>query len=174
MTRLLTTIIALLSFNTAAYATSNEVMLDMIEFIEQNSKYEYNGEKLPYIQIRTNDELCRSIFEPEVYERVKEDCTVAGYYDHNTNAIFIADAPAKYMVEEGFIEIVLLHELVHFLQLMNGEYDKVACKNELEADAYILQRKYVDHMGYPEEQKPDPLFAMITSSCPPDQFWEIP
>lgn len=174
MTRLLTTIIALLSFNTAAYATSNEVMLDMIKFIEQNSKYEYNDEKLPFIEIRSSDELCRSIFEPDVYEKIKENCNVVGYYNHHTNAIFISNSPGKYMVEEGFIETILLHELVHFMQLVNGEYDKVACKNELEVDAYILQMKYVDHVGYPEEQKPDPLFAMMTSVCPADHHMGAP
>lgn len=174
MTKLLLTIVSLFFINTAAYATSNEVMLDMIKFIEQNSKYEYNGEKLPYIQIRSSTELCKSIYAPEVYEKIKEECSILGYYNHHTNAIFISDAPGKYMVKEKFIETVLLHELVHFLQFINGEYDRVKCQNALEVDAYVIQIKYVEYMNYPEEQKPDPLFAMIAASCPADHHINAP
>lgn len=171
--KILTASLCLLA--TSTYATSDKVMLDMIDFIEQRSKYHYSGEKLPYIQIRTRDELCKSIYSPDVYENIKDSCSVVGYYDHNLNTIFIADQPGEHMVEEGFIETVLFHELVHFLQFVTGEYDRVECQNALEADAYLLHNNYVEHMGYPEQQKPDPLFAMIVSMCPRDHHhYDIP
>ena len=166
MTKIITLIAALFFFITPVYATTDDVMLDMIEFIEKNSKYEYNNEKLPYVQIRTIDELCQAVYPPDVYESIKDDCAIAGYYDHNLNAIFIADESGPYMVDEGFIETVLLHELVHYLQYLNGEDEKVKCMRELEIDAFLLQDDYVLHKGYPEEQRPDPLFAAIVSTCP--------
>jgi len=170
MTKIITLIAALFFFITPAYATTDEVMLDMIEYIEENSKYEYNNEKLPYIQIRTMDELCQAVYPPGFYELVKDQCAVAGYYDHNLNTVFIADESGPYMVDEGFIETVLFHELVHYLQYLNGEHEMVQCQNALEADAFLLQDDYVQYKGYPEEQRPDPLFAAIVSSCNEDPF----
>lgn len=174
MTRLLTFITSLFLLITPAYATSDEIMLGMIDYIEENSKYEYNGEKLPYIQIKTSQELCQDIYPPEVYETIKDQCHIAGYYNHMTNTVFIASESGPYMVDEKFIETVLFHELVHFMQYLNGEDEKVQCIRQLESDAYILQRDYVTDMGYPEEQKPDPLFALIVSSCPKDHHMNAP
>lgn len=152
-------------------ATSEEVMLDMIDYIEKNSSYEYDGQRLPFIQIREPSE----VYEGLMGEPVPDDLTVfpAGYFDHNMNTIYISSEPGPYMVEEGFIEVVLFHELVHYLQLVNGAYDTAECKNALERDAYLLQRDYVDYMGFPEEQKPDPFFAAIVSMCN-EEMWEIP
>lgn len=174
MKKLFTFIAALFFLISPAYATSDEVMLDMIEYIEENSKYEYNGEKLPYIQIRSPDELCQDLYPPEVYEKIKDQCSVAGLYNHNLNVIFIADKSGPYMVDEKFVETVLFHELVHFLQYLNGEDEKVSCMQALEADAYILQDDYVLDKGFPEEQRPDPLFAMIVSTCPKDHHMNAP
>jgi hypothetical protein len=57
---------------------------------------------------------------------------------------------------------------------LNGEDEKVVCMQALEADAYLLQDDYVVDMGYPEEQRPDPLFAMIVSTCPKDHHMNAP
>lgn len=165
MKKLLAAAASILISVSAANATSEEIMLDMIDFIEENSKYEYNGERLPFIQIRTIDELCRGVYPPDVYEEIKDDCSVVGYYDNNMNTIYIGDESGEYMVDEKFIEVVLFHELVHFLQYMNGEDEKVVCRRALERDAYLLQDKYVQEMGWPEKQRPNMLFAMIVSTC---------
>jgi hypothetical protein len=158
-----TSIAALLLSATSVWATSSEVMLDMIEYIEQNSSYTYSGERLPFVEIREPGEVYLGLMG----EPMPEDATVfpAGYFDHNMNTIYISSEPGPYMVEEGFIEIVLFHELVHFLQYENGTYETIECKNALERDAYKLHAQYVDDMGYPEEQKPDPFFAAIVSMC---------
>lgn len=164
-------ITALMLVASPVLATSEEVMLDMIDYIEQNSSYEYDGQRLPFIQIREPSE----IYEGLMGEPMPEDVTVfpAGYFDHSMNTIYISSEPGPYMVEEGFIEVVLFHELVHYLQLVNGADETAECKNALERDAYKLQIKYIEDMGYPEEQKPDPLFAAIVSMCH-QEMWEIP
>jgi hypothetical protein len=164
MKTLLVATLILITTMTSSLASSNEVMLDMIEFITERSDYTYNGEKLPWIEIREPDELCRAVYLPETYAKL-ESCDIAGYYDNNLTTIFISDDPGRYMVAEGFFEVVLLHELVHYLQYLNGYDKEVACRNELEKDAYRLQVEYVDYMGYPEEQKPNALFAFFVSMC---------
>lgn len=163
MKTLQTAIAALLLSSTSVLATSSEVMLDMIEYIEQHSSYSYAGERLPFVEIREPSEIYIGLMG----EPMPEDATVfpAGYFDHNMNTIYISSKPGPYMVEEGFIEVVLFHELVHFLQYENGIYETIECKNALERDAYKLQIKYIDYMDYPEEQKPDPFFAAIVSMC---------
>jgi hypothetical protein len=158
-------LISLLAMTSPLYATSNEMMLDMIEWIEKNSKYKYNGEKLPWIEIRTQEEICEVLFE-----NPPENCIAIAYYDHNLNAIFLSPDPIGKMVQEKFIEVIIFHELVHFLQYTNGEDEFVLCENALELDAYKLQDKYVEEMGWPDEQRPNMLFAYLVSSCRQDHF----
>lgn len=166
MMKILKYLLVILAFMaTPLHATSDEIMLDMIAWIEKNSKYKYNGEKLPWIEIRTQEEICAVLFEEP-----PENCIALAYYDHNLNAIFLSPDPIGRMVQEKFIEVLLFHELVHFLQYLNGEDEFVLCQNALELDAYKLQDKYVEEMGWPDEQRPNMLFAYLVSSCRQDHF----
>lgn len=136
-------------------------MPEFIEFIEANSLYEYRNTPLPEIIIATEQEICGSVYNPP-----QITCDVAGYYNDDTNEIYIRNTPTQYMVEDRFKEVILLHELVHYLQYMDGTYQIVECRQNLETHAYDLQEKYIDEEGIDPKQKPDPLFAMITSMCP--------
>lgn len=171
MKLLTSAITALTLLANPASATSTDVMLDMIEYIEQNSTYEYSGQRLPFIEIREPEE----IYEGLMGEKMPEEPTSfpAGYFDHNMNTVYVSSESGPYMVDEGFIEVVLFHELVHYMQLINGTYDTVECKNALERDAYKLQTKYIEDMGLPEEQKPDPFFAAVVSMCN-TEMWDTP
>ena len=150
---------------TPIQASSEDIMLDMIDYIEERSSYEYSGEKLPYIQIRTVEELCAKAFTPEQLENMQE-CNIAGLYDRNLQTIYVADKPPRYFVEDGFYETILIHELVHYLQDINGTYEEVACKAQLERDAYSIMHQYIDDNGISEDQKVDPIFVLLVSSCP--------
>jgi hypothetical protein len=164
MKYLILSLIMLLTVPIAASASSNQIMLEMIDFITERSDYEYQGQPLPWIEIRTQDELCRAVYTPESYAKLTS-CDVVGYYDNNLNTVFVSDDPGQYMVEEGFFETVLVHELVHYLQYLNGYDKKVACMAEMEKDAYRLHAEYVDYRGYPQQQKPNALFAIFASMC---------
>jgi len=142
------------------YASTDDIMLGMIEWIEKNSKYRYNGEELPIIELRPAEEICEILFESP-----SENCNALGYYDHDQNIIVLSPTPNEYMVEEKYIEVVIFHELVHFLQYLNGEDEIVKCQNALEKDAYILQDKFIEEMGWPEGNRPDMFFAFIISQC---------
>jgi hypothetical protein len=75
------------------------------------------------------------------------------------------------MVQEKFIEVILFHELVHFLQYVNEEHKNVECLNALERDAYKLQDAYIEEMGWPDEQRPNMLFAYVISACAREPAW---
>ena len=72
------------------------------------------------------------------------------------------------MVEDHFREVVLLHELVHFVQYHDGEYERAECKQALEIDAFELQDQWIDEQGIDPEQKNDPLFVVFVTMCQPN------
>lgn len=142
---------------------SEQMMLDMIEWIEDNSKYQYNGEPLPVLQVKTQKEVCEAL-----YAEPPAECTAIGYYNNTMNVIVMSPDPIGDMVQEKLIEMIIFHELVHYLQYLNGEDQEVACMNALEKDAYKLQDQYIQEMNWPEENRPNMLFAYLISSCHPD------
>ncbi len=153
------------------YAVTNKVdsnrnMMKMIEFIEDNTDLEYKGDKLPTVEIATQQEMCEVLFDV-----VPEECNIAGYYNDETNVIVIGKNPTKHMVKERFKEVILVHELVHFLQKTNGVYETIECRRALEQDAFKIQELYVDANNISPRQKPDPLFSMIISNC---QTYKMP
>ena len=136
-------------------------MPEFLEFIQDNSLYAYTNTPLPEIVIATEKEICGAIYIPP-----REICDVAGYYNDDTNQIVIRNEPTQYMVDDRFQEVILLHELVHYLQYMAGTHQVVACRQNLEIDAYNLQELFIDVEGIDPKQKPNQLFAMISSMCP--------
>mgnify|MGYP001171970500 FL=1 len=140
-----------------------KLMLEMIDFIEKNSDYKYDGSPLPTVHTATSKHMCKVLFVGEP----PDPCHIAGYYNDDTNEIFIADKPTEHMHLKGFRESVLMHELVHFMQKINGTYETVDCKQALEGPAFQIQDKYTkenDHIH--EKNENDPLFALMASSCP--------
>jgi len=154
------------------FGTSKEIMLDMIDYIIENSEeweYSYNGEPLPRLELMDRYRLCSLLFPGLSEEKLTEEkCTFAGKYNHEINTVVVVPEPIGHYTETNLVETILLHEMVHYLQFINGIYEKVRCFAELERDAYALQEKYVEDMGFPEENKPDPLFSLFVSMCPQD------
>ena len=140
------------------------IMPNMIDFITEVSDDEYKGYPYPDIVIDNAKDVCEGAYMREIEE--VELCDIAGYYNDDTNTIHIRDEPTRYMTDDRFQEVILLHELVHFLQKFSGTYETVECQQQLEEDAYELQSLYIDLMGIDEQNKPDPLFAIISSLCP--------
>lgn len=162
-------IILQLFFTSAVMANEREnyliaIMPNMLDFIIDVTEYENKGYPLPDIKIVSPQEVCDGAYEQKI-ENV-EECDIAGYYNDITNTIYIRDKPSRYMTDDRFQEVVLVHELVHFLQNFSGTYQEVECKQQLEVDAYEVQGLYIDLMGIDPKQKPDPLFAVISSLCP--------
>ena len=143
------------------------IMPNMLAFISDVTEYENKGYPLPEIVIVNAKDVCEGAYMREMDD--VEDCDIAGYYNDDTNTIFIRDTPTRYMSEDRYQEVVLVHELVHFLQKFSGTYETIECKQALETDAYNVQSLYIDLMGIDEKNKPDPLFAIISAMCPSQQ-----
>lgn len=158
-------IFVLLGLTTILYSNPYNVK-EMIGFIEKHTDLKYKNFPLPDIKTVQQKEICRGVYIPP-----REECDIAGYYDHEQNIIFISDQPGTYMVADRFEEVVLVHELVHFLQYFNGVYEQVACQQELEQDAFDVQDIYVRENNIDPRNAPDPLFAMIVSNCPTIPPW---
>ena len=54
------------------------------------------------------------------------------------------------------------------MQKINGVYETVECRAQLEADAFKIQDLYIDTVGIDENNKNDPLFALLASMCQRD------
>ena len=140
----------------------NHTIESMVQCIVDNSRFEYHGDPYPKVSHEEPLFVCSEIYpdsEPH------DDCNIAGYYDHETNHIVISDSITEYMVEDHFSEVVLLHELVHFVQYYDGEYERAECKQALEIDAFELQDQWIDEQGIDPEQKNDPLFVVFVTMC---------
>jgi hypothetical protein len=142
---------------------------NLVNFIEDNSNYIYGGWAYPEIIIDTPKEICAV-----VYEKPRPECDIAGYYNDDDNTIHIRNSPTKHMTDNRFFEVVLVHELVHFLQYHDGTYEEVTCRQELEKDAFMIQDKFVKQQGIDLQQAPDPLFSLLMSSCPRDMPFMSP
>ena len=86
--------------------------------------------------------------QPVIVEMTREDIAMVAYngsppegnaikiealYDHFADEILIPEGTTF----STRYEIAMLgHELVHWLQFHNGDYDLVKCRNELEGEAY--------------------------------------
>ena len=143
------------------------IMPNMLGFISDVTEYENKGYPLPEIVILNAKDVCEGAYMREMED--VEDCDIAGYYNDDTNTIYIRDTPTRYMSEDRYQEVILVHELVHFLQKFSGTYETIECKQALETDAYNVQSLYIDLMGIDEKNKPDPLFAIISAMCPGKQ-----
>lgn len=139
---------------------------NLINFIEENSSYEYDGWTYPDIIVETEKQICSVIYD----DPSNISCDVAGYYNDQTNIIHIRNGPTEHMSDDRFFEVVLVHELVHFLQYHSGVYDTIACMQKLEVNAFEVQDKFVEKQGIDPTQAPDPLFSMLVSSCPNERL----
>ena len=112
----------------------------------------YTGYPMP-------DELPIITFVPHSFfvERVcnyidppKKPCTVRAMYDDNTDGVIFMD---KIFVNniDGFVKSIIIHEMVHYLQDMSGDWKdmpywqrEIRCQERLyrQQEAYMVQDKY--------------------------------
>lgn len=133
-------------------------MIADIEFITQNSSLEYAGEALPLVTIVSESELQLRFHASEgplpAQKGGHSRGRVAALFDRDANQIFLSDVSS--ITGPG-----LLHELVHFLQDVNGKDDMfVSHPVCLEAEAYDLQAIWQAEQGIDVESKPDYGFIM--------------
>mgnify|MGYP001161087364 CR=1 FL=1 len=157
-------ILMLLMLATTPANSQDRITMEMINFITEHTGLEYNGEQLPEVHRHTQQQMCSVLYEGNP----PDPCTVAGYYNDETNEIFISKTPTQHMVADRYHEVVLVHELTHYMQRINGVYETIRCRRALERDAWMIQDRWVIEHQIDEQQRPDALWAIVMSSCPSD------
>lgn len=143
---------------------NNQLMLDYVDWIVDHSDFEYNGEALPTITFRSTVELQRKRYGEERWEELTATGAnlpkILALYDWHVNEILFND---DLDFTDWSNDHVIVHELVHYLQMVNET--PYNCPNELEPDAYELQMKWQDQVGHPGE-RPDPFrLLMLRIGC---------
>lgn len=116
-------------------------LMKYIDFILEWTSYKYNGEPLPEIKL-TRHELVQ-IFAHGDFEYAQAEAkgielpTVNATYDVKRKTIYISD---RLDMSDPKTEITLVHELVHYLQDINGYTSSLDGHLECtESEAYDVQ-----------------------------------
>lgn len=148
----------------ASPAKPNADWLVMIEWIVAQTSYEYNGEPLPSITYESTQWLQILMYGEEMVARSEMPgsqtklLTVVALYDNDANHIMInEDASAAEQ------EVYLLHELVHFMQEINGAFTH--CIHAGEPEAYELHWRYAQEFELDVEEPNWLIPIMARSSC---------
>lgn len=88
------------------------------------------------------------IYQPHSYfiehacNGVAKKCNAVAWYDNN-GTIHIDDRLKGN--EDSYTRSVIVHEIVHYLQDISGQFDKESCEDYVfkEREAYAIQRKYL-------------------------------
>jgi len=155
----------LLSANTGA-TQSREDILSYVLWIEDNSEFEYNGEPLPRIVHKGHEEVQLMAFSEEEIERSRE-------FDYNLPIVAAIYLPENDRIigNEGYDlslyenHHILVHELVHYMQDINGHLEDDECPLDSEHDAYVIQKQWQQEVNHPENQPTDLFIAMIKGGC---------
>lgn len=116
----------------------------------------------------TNHELPKVIFLPqeqlnEMYYEEQEhgSNSLHGLYEKETDTIYLPDTWDR---RKAWDQGVLLHEVMHYLQDVNGMYFN--CVAEMEKDVWPIQQHYLKQVhGYTWNY--DELWYMVISTCDP-------
>jgi hypothetical protein len=156
---ILTFIFALLTTQVRA----DERFLPYIEWLVENSPYEYNGEELPTIVQMPYAWLEVEVYGPEQVAqseaRGQELPKISGAYNPETNEMLFADDVDPWAWEH---RDTIVHELVHFLQQVNDAMDECSANNEREA--YELHWQWVEEHGHEADfEEPSWIFVFMLS-----------
>jgi len=145
-------------------AFADERFMPYIEWLVDNSEYEYNDEPLPTVEIMPYAWLEVTVYTPEVVARSEQNGNdlpiIRGAYDHERNVMMFPDDSDWTQKED-----VIVHELFHFLQYING--DVPDCLQKMERPAYDAHWQWVQAHGKTDVyEEPNWLFVyMIEMAC---------
>ena len=150
----------------ASPAWSDERMIPYIEWLTENSQYEYHGEELPTIVQMPYAWLQVEVFGPETVARSEQQGYelphIKGGYDPERNIMLFADDVDPW---DWSKRDTMVHELVHFLQMTNGTMTE--CPGLSEREAYKLHWQWVEDNGHEDDfEEPNWLFVyMLEMGC---------
>jgi len=146
----------------AQTAEGDWLMRVHIEWITQNSELTYHGEPLPTMYLVSDEELWYTVYGRARTDAEREsNFAVNAIYDHTTRSVLV---PESYDLMDGTTAHFLVHELVHYLQDINGVLD-TECVSNNEALAYDLHHDWMEQYQTGGEPT-DPLFRIfVTMGC---------
>lgn len=129
-----------------SYTNEQELVAGLLDWINHHSAFTHKIDDMPKIVTVSAEKMAEIAFGDELPKAINpKTLNIFGLYNFNEKAVYILDS-LDMSSEKG--KSILLHELVHFLQYQYGQDKDVACKNELEALAYLLEAKYLETHQY--------------------------
>lgn len=118
---------------------TSELIAVLLSWASSLSGYPYPDSR-PLVEYREHD-----FFEQHACADVK-NCRVAAWYD-NQGTIYLDARLAD--LEDPVIRSVVVHELVHYLQDLSGEFKAAGCREQVrrEQHAYAVQRTYLNRIA---------------------------
>lgn len=139
----------------------DQVMLEYITWITENSDYVYNDEELPKILFKTQRRMAELFYGEDFREDIPGN--ISGLYNTIENEIIL---PYGTKFSDYNNQPTLVHELVHFLQNTHGKFGNV-CVGELEIEAYELQIQWMDEVGHTQERPDEFSYRVLILACYP-------
>ena len=145
-------------------AVLDPLVFGLMQWIAHNSRYQLVDHFLPRIEFVPAEEV----------DRLANPGRTVDYWQA-VDACFMTEHVTIYLVDDFdphdvFHQSTLVHELVHFMQLINGAFDYAECPAALERPAYFLQVEYLDQHGFawPEGLREHlRLAGYVIGRCPP-------
>lgn len=158
------TLLTILLICFASVANANQTLLGYVNWLTQNSNFEYEGQPLPSIKVISKNAIQVLAYTQETIDSLKakgqEPTPIVALYDDTTDTIIVNE---DFDIMNFEYHHILVHELVHYLQDINGITDD--CIQNLESIAYELQEKWMDEVDHPAD-RPNALFvALIAAHC---------
>ena len=140
------------------------LVMSLMQWIADNSRYKLVDHFTPRIELVPAAELARLANPGRTVD-----------YWQAVDACFLTERVTIYLSDEFeasdlLQRSTLVHELVHFMQLINGAFDYAECPAALERPAYFLQVDYLDQHGFawPEGLRAQlRLMGFVIGRCPP-------
>ncbi|MBI1733024.1 MAG: M48 family metallopeptidase [Gammaproteobacteria bacterium] len=116
-----------------------ELIAVLLSWASSLSGYPYPDSR-PEIEYREH-----AFFEQHACAEAK-NCRAVAWYD-NAGTIYLDTRLAD--MEDPVIRSVVVHELVHYLQDLSGEYQTGSCREQMrrEQHAYAVQRAYLNRIA---------------------------
>lgn len=154
------------------YFENKELIEKYLNWIVENSEFDYSNEQFPDIKFLDSEILQIYAYGGDVVARSERENfelqNILALYLHEKDTIFISN---EIDLNDFRNHHIIIHELVHYLQDINGYYETVNCQKLLEKDAYRIQEKwmrefYDDDDDFIDKMLPNDLYIlMLELSC---------
>ena len=144
---------------------SRLLMLSYIDWIEARSSLTHDGQPLPDLVQWDERKIHVWMYGQDVVDEVEANESmqlpvVMGLYDPRTRRIIV---PARFDPWSFDYAPTMVHELVHYLQDINGTLAE--CAGMSEREAYELSNEWIAQHNHPREPMDGFTIAMIELSC---------